>query len=65
MVFMGSYRQVTNGKKNTLFSLDNCFNKRELFFNKPSFEQCFEDKILVLFAGDSVSDQDKYKVLHK
>ena len=57
MVFMGSYRQITNGKKNTPFPLDNCFNKRVLFFNEPCFEQRFEGKMLMLFAGDPVSDQ--------
>ena len=59
---MGSYRQITIGKKNTLFPLDNCFSKRVLFFNEPSFEQCFGDKMLMLFAGDPISDQDKYKM---
>jgi hypothetical protein len=61
MVFMGSYGQTANGKKNTLLPLDSCCNKRVLFFNELSFEQCFEDKMLMLFAGDPISDQ----VLHK
>ena len=64
MMFMGSYRQI-NGKKNRLFSLDNCFNKRVLFFNEPCFEQRFEDKMLMLFAGNPIFDQDSYKLLHK
>jgi hypothetical protein len=65
MVFMDSYTQITNGKKNKLFPLDSRFNKSMLFFIKPSFEQCFEDKMLMLFAGDLLSDQGKHKVLHK
>jgi hypothetical protein len=62
---MGSYVHKTYGKKNTLFSLDKCFNKRVLFCNESSFEQCYEDNMLMLHAGDPISEQDKYMVLHK
>jgi hypothetical protein len=48
------------GKNNTLLSLDSCFNKRVFFNNELSFEQRFENKMM-LFAGDPMSDQ----VLHK
>jgi hypothetical protein len=32
-----------------------------LFYNEPNFEESFADKLLMLFAGDPLSDQAKYK----
>jgi hypothetical protein len=32
-----------------------------LFYNEPNFEASFADKLLMLFAGDPLSDQAKYK----
>lgn len=60
-IFMGSTDQIQNANKSTNFPLDNCFNKRVLFSNEPNFEGSFADKLLMLFAGDPISDQGKYK----
>jgi hypothetical protein len=32
-----------------------------LYFNEPNFEPSFRDKLLMLLAGDTLSDQAKYK----
>jgi hypothetical protein len=37
------------------------FNKRVLYFNEPNFEGSFANKLLMIFAGDPISDQGKYK----
>jgi hypothetical protein len=61
LTFMGSYGQIMNAKKNTQFPLDNCFNKRVLYFNEPNFENSFQETLLMLFAGDPLNDHAKYK----
>jgi hypothetical protein len=48
-------------KKGTQFPLDNCFNKHVLYFNEPNFENSFQETLLMLFAGDPISEQAKYK----
>jgi hypothetical protein len=53
--------QIMNANKSTNFPFDHCFNKRILFINGPNFEYGFEDKLLMLFAGDPFHDQAKYK----
>jgi hypothetical protein len=32
-----------------------------LYFNEPNFENSFRDTLLMLFAGDPISDEAKYK----
>jgi hypothetical protein len=53
--------QIMNANKSRNFPFVHCFNKRILFFNEPNFEYGFEDKLLMLFAGDPFNDQAKYK----
>jgi hypothetical protein len=60
---MASTGQIQNANKSTNFPLDNCFNKRILYFNEPNFEGSFADKLLMIFAGDPISDQGKYKIV--
>jgi hypothetical protein len=54
LIFMGCTGQIHNTNKSTNFALDNCFNKRVLFYNEPNFEASFGDKLLMLFAGDPI-----------
>jgi hypothetical protein len=58
---MTSERQISNAKKGNNFPLDNCFNKRVLFFNEPRFEPSFYETLLMLFAGDPMSEQAKFR----
>lgn len=60
-IFCGCSGQVLNANKNTNFPLDQCFGKRVLIFNEPNFETSFENKLLMLFAGDPMNDQAKYQ----
>jgi hypothetical protein len=61
LVFMCCHGQIMNAKKGSQFPLDNCFNKRVLYFNEPNFENSFQETLLMLFAGDPISEQAKYK----
>jgi hypothetical protein len=47
--------------KNNQFPLDNCFNKVVLYFNEPNFENSFRETLLMLFAGDPISEKAKYR----
>lgn len=46
--------------KNNQFPLDNCFNKLVLYFNEPNFENSSRETLLMLCAGDPISDKAKY-----
>jgi hypothetical protein len=61
LIFSITDGQIQNAKKSCQFPLDNCFNKRILYFNEPQFEASFEEKLLMLFAGDPMSDNAKYR----
>jgi hypothetical protein len=43
LIFMGSHWQIMNAKKTCQFPLDNCFNKRVLYFSEPNFEERFRE----------------------
>jgi hypothetical protein len=61
LTFCITHGQIMNAKRQNCFPMDNCFNKRILFFNEPNFENSFYDQLLMIFAGDPCSDQAKYK----
>jgi hypothetical protein len=61
LIFMTSKGQISNAKKGNNFPLDNCFNKRVLFFNEPRLEPTFYETLLMLFAGDPMSEQAKFR----
>jgi hypothetical protein len=43
LTFCITHGQIMNAKGSNQFPMDNCFNKRVLFFNEPNFENSFYD----------------------
>lgn len=62
MTFCISYGHIENhSSKNSRFTLENAINRRINIYNEPNFDAAFEETLLKLTAGDTVSAEAKYQ----